>query len=412
MAGIHDPAAAKGIPMKYFHVSAAMPEKEYGDLFGFGKNSPGQQAQRYNKLLAKGLADLGNETCVLSVPPIPRSVRFFKKTSLPGSTENGLEYRFFEVLNVPVIKNVFAYFQGKKAVKKLVKEYGADNIRVSCDLLSLSASLGVLKAARKAGVKIAGVVTDLPSFLAGAPSSRLYGKMFAKAASLCGGIVAVTKQAAAKLLPETGAGGKPFTVIEGIASPENISADAEAPENIDFSGKTVLYAGGLEHEYGIMTLVFAFKEAAVPDSRLIICGAGTLADEIERIAAEDGSVVYAGVVPNSKVRAAEKKVTLLVNPRPAGEFTAYSFPSKNIEYMSSGTPVLAYMLPGIPEEYREFMIIPAAEDEKSLAEALREALNLPCDILRKKGEAAAEFVMAEKSPAKQAAKLIALFDGM
>lgn len=398
--------------MKYYHVSAAMPEKEYGELFGFGKNSPGQQAQRYNKLLAKGLADLGNETVVLSVPPLTRGVRFLRKTKLPDATENGLDYCFFEVLNAPVLKNIFAYFQGKKIVKKLVSESGAENIRISCDLLSLSASLGVLAAARKAGVRTAGIVTDLPTFLSGRPSSRLYGKMFSKAAGMCGGIVAVTQQAAQKLLSDSDNSGKPFTVIEGIASRDDVSGDVKPPENLDFSGKTVLYAGGLEPEYGLLTLIEAFKEAAVPGSRLIIFGAGTLSKEIEKIAEIDPSVVYGGVVSNSQVRAAEKKVSLLVNPRPSGEFTAYSFPSKNIEYMSSGTPVLAYMLPGIPSEYRDFMMVPEAEDARSLAKTLRDALTAPGDILRKKGEAAALFVKSEKSQAKQASKLVGLFDRM
>ncbi|MBP3360682.1 MAG: hypothetical protein J6N52_07515 [Clostridia bacterium] len=47
---------------------------------------------------------------------------------------------------------------------------------------------------------------------------------------------------------------------------------------------------------------------------------------------------------------------MLVNPRSAtDEFTKYSFPSKTMEYMLSGTPVVMYKLAGIPDEYDEYL---------------------------------------------------------
>ena len=55
--------------------------------------------------------------------------------------------------------------------------------------------------------------------------------------------------------------------------------------------------------------------------------------------------------------AEELKATLLVNPRPTTEeFTIYSFPSKNMEYMASGTPLLTTKLPGMPEEYHQYVL--------------------------------------------------------
>ena len=44
----------------------------------------------------------------------------------------------------------------------------------------------------------------------------------------------------------------------------------------------------------------------------------------------------------------------------------YSFPSKTMEYLASGTPSIAYKLEGIPSEYYPFIIFPESNDVESL----------------------------------------------
>ena len=57
-----------------------------------------------------------------------------------------------------------------------------------------------------------------------------------------------------------------------------------------------------------------------------------------------------GCVTNDEIVRLQCEATLLVNPRPSDkEFCKYSFPSKTIEYMASGTPVLMTKLPGVPD---------------------------------------------------------------
>jgi glycosyltransferase involved in cell wall biosynthesis len=88
-------------------------------------------------------------------------------------------------------------------------------------------------------------------------------------------------------------------------------------------------------------LVHAFIDANVGNSELHLYGDGDFADELEEIARNNERIKYFGVKPNDYVVAEQLKVILLVNPRPTNEeYTRYSFPSKNMEYMVSGTPVL------------------------------------------------------------------------
>lgn len=64
-------------------------------------------------------------------------------------------------------------------------------------------------------------------------------------------------------------------------------------------------------------------------------------NDIRKYEKIDNRNKYFRVVPNQAVAEEELKATLLVNLRPSNEeFTKYSFPSKNMEYMVLGTPTL------------------------------------------------------------------------
>ena len=110
-----------------------------------------------------------------------------------------------------------------------------------------------------------------------------------------------------------------------------------------------MYAGALSKRYGIAELIEAFRQTNL-DAQLHIYGFGDFAPELEKIAREDARVCYKGRVSREEILEREREASLLVNVRnPKDEFTAYSFPSKTIEYMASGTPLLTSRLPGIPQ---------------------------------------------------------------
>ena len=125
------------------------------------------------------------------------------------------------------------------------------------------------------------------------------------------------------------------------------------------------------------------------------------------------NVIYLGIAPNSEIVKSELRATLLVNPRPTNEeYTKYSFPSKNMEYMASGTPVLTTKLPGMPEEYNEYVYLLEDESAEGVCNALKEILTKPAEELYQKGKEAKEFVVREKNNVKQAEKLISLIDNL
>ena len=68
------------------------------------------------------------------------------------------------------------------------------------------------------------------------------------------------------------------------------------------------------------------------------------------------NIRYFGFVSHERALELQAKAALLINPRsPKGVFTRYSFPSKTLEYMRSGKPVVCHRLEGIPEEYDPYL---------------------------------------------------------
>ena len=114
-----------------------------------------------------------------------------------------------------------------------------------------------------------------------------------------------------------------------------------------------------------------------------------------------------GIRPNAEVVAIEQRAALLVNPRPtAPDYTKYSFPSKNMEYMISGTPILTTKLPGMPKEYYPHIYTIEEDTSDGVADALKKVFSESFAERMKKGENARRFVLENKSNVMQAKKII------
>lgn len=149
---------------------------------------------------------------------------------------------------------------------------------------------------------------------------------------------------------------------------------------------------------------FLVKRLHCSDAILKFYGKGSSVSAIEDAALKDKRIFYCGELMNNKIVEEEKKATMLINPRPAiGEWTAFSFPSKNMEYMASGTPLVAYDLPCIPEPYRRYFF--AIDD---LGQTLEVLLGMDREKLHQFGLEAQKWIVNEKSPRRQLEKYASL----
>jgi len=193
-------------------------------------------------------------------------------------------------------------------------------------------------------------------------------------------------------------------VVEGMVNPSimDIDAGSEAHEN-----KVVLYTGTLLRIYGVMNLVDAFEKANVSGSELWICGSGETAEEIKARSVKNPSIKFLGLLPSDVAWRKQREATVLVNPRTSdGEYTKYSFPSKTLEYLLSGRPVIVNRLPGFPDEYGQYCIFPKDETVESLAECIKSVLSMSEEERSEIGKKGREFVIKEKNAQKQVSRII------
>jgi glycosyltransferase involved in cell wall biosynthesis len=98
--------------------------------------------------------------------------------------------------------------------------------------------------------------------------------------------------------------------------------------------------------------------------------------------------------------------TIMLNPRSTSAwFVRYSFPSKMLESMASGTPLLSTRLSTIPEDYDPYVFWLDDESPEGLANRLVELRELGAVALRQKGTQARDFVREHKSEAAQGRRI-------
>ena len=196
--------------------------------------------------------------------------------------------------------------------------------------------------------------------------------------------------------------GKPWIQMEGIFDRDNrITCDVKDGH------KTILYSGNLNRRYGILDLLYAFELIKQPEYRLLFCGSGNTVDEIKRIAENDTRVQYLGILPRERVLQLQQQATLLVNPRHRQEtYTRYSFPSKTMEYMASGTPTLMSHLDSIPQEYDSHLFYFDDESIEGMSKKIVEICSNSTEYLKEFGRKASDFILLQKNPKTQIRKVL------
>lgn len=196
-----------------------------------------------------------------------------------------------------------------------------------------------------------------------------------------------------------------YIVVEGIAPFNKISDFYK--EKKDEGVRSIFYAGTLQEFSGIRELLSAFGKIKNKNYRLVICGEGVLTPEIKNAALLDNRIIYKGMQPREEVLKLQKEATLLINPRrPDKSITRFSFPSKTMEYLVSGTPMIGYKLEGIPEEYYGYFYTVDGLDEESLIDVIQKTLSLPQEILNEKARKAYNFVIQNKTAKMQVKRII------
>lgn len=392
--------------MKVLYVSALVSQKLLKQLYESNHRNPGFAVQKFHRLLTQGLVANGVEVNALSAFPTSFSSNKRILFKLKSEEENGVDIHYAFFLNLPVLRHVCLFFASFfRTLGWGMKE--RKNKTVICDVLNISVCMGALWASKIVGIKCVGMMTDMPGLMVGGQQKKLKNKIVSSVnKSYLAGFshyVFLTEQMNQVINRHN----RPYIVMEGLVDVE--MAKNTTIHNKTLQKRTVLYAGGLHEKYGLKMLVDAFMQLPYTDIQLSLYGSGPMESYIKECVSNDKRVVYYGVRPNDEIVAAELQATLLVNPRPTHEeFTKYSFPSKNMEYMVSGTPLLTTALPGMPDEYYPYVYLFEEETTIGYRNALKRVLSLTNAELSEKGYQAKKFVLKVKNNQVQTKRIIGL----
>jgi glycosyltransferase involved in cell wall biosynthesis len=201
-----------------------------------------------------------------------------------------------------------------------------------------------------------------------------------------------------------------FVVIEGMVDPNHESARPSVRVDGDQKERpfTVVYTGSLDSRYGIVDLVDSLSHIEDRDVRVVLCGDGDSVEYIKSRSKDEPRISFLGQVTRDEALAWQVQADILVNPRPGtSDFTKYSFPSKTLEYLGAGKPVLTYHNEGTPAEYDDHLLYISTPGPKGIAQAIEGVMAMSEEERQQIGARAKHFVETEKSVDRQMGRVLA-----
>ena len=356
------------------------------------------------KSILEGLKENNQEVKIVNVPNLGSFPFLYRTPIVKGALlEDGVSVSF---LNVSYLKRYDIRIRLKKEIIKQIKTYSKDG--EVCLILYNFSCLPIIESLKKRypQLKVFMIVTDLPEFMLKPKVKFLsfFGKYVVRRKTIdqphlsnIDGFILLSSAMATKLKIS-----QPWILVEGI-----YNTDTKVGFEVKEKLKTILYTGNLGLRYGISTLLEAFHRIENSDYQLWICGGGDGLDEVMKYCRVDNRIVYKGILPRAEVLKLQKRATVLINPRNSGDdYTRYSFPSKTMEYLASGTPVIMSHLLSIPEEYDEHIYFVDDETVNGLKTKIIEVCSKPAEELRVFGEMASRFIIKNKTPEPQMKKVL------
>lgn len=329
-----------------------------------------------------------------------------KNSKLIYVSEKGdSQYENVEYVNYFNLLGVREFSKNKNTVKAIKKWYqSVVKMQPTLFVYASVFSKTIMKLKKQCReLKIVLIVPDLPQFTYLSENSFLRRCIKKKRTTVfekaCGQVdlcICITEYMKQYLKKKTGA---KCVVIEGIADGPRCQKNLLRLQKADAVEKPkIVYTGTLSKKYGILDLVKGFSMMKEIDCPLVICGGGDAESEITEIARTDARICFLGIVSNHTAKEIQESATILINPRKSkDEYTAYSFPSKTMEYLETGNMVICYKLVGIPDEYDDKLIyIEETEDISGLSAALKNTLELSAEDRKNKGIDNLKFLLKEK----------------
>lgn len=374
----------------------------------YGKGFPGYSTHNFEIAAIRGLH--GNKDINLKTITCPTIYSYpHNNSKLFTPSEkfdiDGVEGYSIGFCNLVILNRIWAFISTFYHIIKALNKFKGEEVTIICNLASSATAVELARKMIPSKIKVTYMILDIPQMVSNMShmnplKSFLIRHMDGdkiKFASNSDGLILVTEQMMDFI-------NRPVKhiVIEGWVDPK---VNALQPKS-DNERKAFLYTGTLRKIFGVMNLIYAFQNIKDPDVELWLCGSGDAEPEIREYAIKDKRIKFYGLVSSDRARELQSEATILINPRTSeGEYTKYSFPSKTLEYLLSGKPSIVYRLPGMPDEYLDFLFIPNSESVEALSAKMTEVLEMDPIDRAAFGARGRKFVLKHKTPEIQMAKV-------
>ena len=370
------------------------------------KKKASESAQNFEAALLEGLTQLDSTFVDVfaaeSIAMFPKSKRIFLRKRI--DLMDGYSIKVLPSINIPIVKQIIHGINAKKELKKWIKNN--KNCNEKCVLvygIYPYVCRNLIKVCKNNNIKIISIMTDVPVTMYTYTKSTRNIFSFLKTINKKNainiqdkfdGYIYLTKEMSKIIAPN-----KPYIVVETIAQTDIFDNIKKYQKK-----KAIMYAGALYKKYGVDKIIDVFQKMNLNEYELWLFGNGDMENYILDKAKNDKKIKYFGRVTRDIVLKKELEASILINLRdPKEEYTKYSFPSKMIEYMLSGTPVVTTKIECLSEEYLKNVYTIDFQDTEIMSLKLLDIIKDP--KLNKIGENARNFVIEEKNSKKQAIKI-------
>jgi glycosyltransferase involved in cell wall biosynthesis len=322
------------------------------------------------------------------------------------------EDRYIPFINIFIVKHITRFISSMILISNWLirKKSSANNRIVLIYSMHSPFVMAALIAKHLFGGKSSLIIPDMPAYMdlgirrgwMRKISKNIDAYILHKVMNKMDGLIVLTQDLANDFVSSE----TRYMVMEGSVSVEQMGKMERILEQTTkdhADEKIIMYAGALTE---LRLLLDAFSLISESDYRLWICGRGEMEKEIKNVGTIDKRITYWEILPSEDLLRKEMQATVLVNVRSANtSFIKYSFPSKILEYMLAGRPVVTTALPGIPKEYYEYLYLLKKETPEDLAELLMHVCSKDPEELSEFGRRAREFVKRSKNHMQQGERI-------
>ena len=311
--------------MRIIYFTSTQREKDYRSFMNIWKYPLNSSNQNFHHKLIHALAK-NNKVDVISVRPFSRThtrkLRLEKETII----ENNITWHYLSRYGSRFIRPFTIIPQ----IKKILRNEDLSDAIFITDTINTSIVRSVYKIKNKYKRPIIGVCTDSPSNISG--TKRSYTLYLLDKCKDFSGYIALTSG----LNDLFNQNNKPAYILEGVVEDQVENTNAKEKRPYFFFG------GAMMEKYGMYNLIEAFKQLNVPDVDLYLCGHHVDKEKLRTTIKGFSNIKNLGLLPVNKVLEYEKDAIACINPRPYSEdLDRFSIPSKTLEYMSMGRPVIS-----------------------------------------------------------------------